>query len=78
MPARKNKIGLDDRWKEKIGLGRIIQRLSDHIDGKVELSNTQIQAANILLKKVAPDLASTDLNANLKLSFEPLVIRQAE
>lgn len=78
MPARKHKIKMDDRWKEKIGISQIISRLSEHVSGKIELSPTQISAANILLKKVAPDLASTDVNANIRMSFEPLVIKQSE
>lgn len=69
---------MDDRWKEKIGISRIIERLTKHVNGECDLSPTQISAANILLKKVAPDLAATDINANVKMSFEPLVIRQAE
>ena len=47
---------LSENWRAKIKTGVIIQRLSDHVLGKLELSNTQIQAAKILLSKVVPDL----------------------
>ena len=31
----------------------------DHVEGKIELSNSQVNAARILLGKVLPDLKST-------------------
>jgi hypothetical protein len=37
--------------REKIGLGQIIDRLEKHVDGQIELSQTQIAAARILLDK---------------------------
>lgn len=66
MAARTKKIKLDDRWREKIGISQIINRLQNHLNGKIDLSPTQIQAATILLKKVAPDLTQSELNANIK------------
>ena len=38
----------------------LLNRLRDHVFGKCELSPTQIRAAEILLRKVIPDLASVE------------------
>lgn len=42
----------------KIQTSQLINRLQDHANGKVELSPTQVRAAEVLLKKALPDLAS--------------------
>jgi hypothetical protein len=39
----------------------LLNRLSDHASGKAEMSRTQVMAAQILLRKVLPDLTSTEL-----------------
>ena len=44
--------------REKIRASHIIKRLDDHIEGKVELLPTQVNAAKILLNKCLPDLQS--------------------
>ena len=36
------------------------KRLEDHALGKVEMTNTQVRAAEILLKKVIPDLSAVE------------------
>ncbi len=61
MAARKNKVNLTDAWKAKIQASVISGRLYDHMQGKVEMTSTQIKAADILLKKLIPDLARTEL-----------------
>ena len=38
----------------------LAKRLTDHVLGKVEMSQTQIKAVDILLKKSLPDLSSVD------------------
>ena len=60
MAARKNKITLTDEWKEKIRISHIINRLNQGFDGKVELTSDQIRIADMLLKKVVPDLSRVD------------------
>lgn len=34
----------------------LVKRLSDHVLGKQDMSQTQIKAAEVLLKKALPDL----------------------
>ena len=56
MAARKNRLQHTDKTREKIKSGMLAKKLSDHVLGIVELSATQIKAAEILLKKSLPDL----------------------
>lgn len=60
MAARKT-LRLTPEWKEKIRIGVILDRLAKHVDGDIEMSSTQIKAAEILLKKVVPDVARTEI-----------------
>lgn len=60
MAARKNKLTLDENWRKKIGVGKIMDRLDQHIDGKVPMTSTQINAAKLVLSKMVPDLARTE------------------
>ena len=46
--------------RDRIKVGVLIQRLTDHMLGKLDLTQTQIRAAEILLKKSVPDLQSID------------------
>jgi hypothetical protein len=62
MAARKIKRLTDD-WRAKIQTTMLIKRLQDHAEGKVDMSPTQIKAAEVLLRKSAPDLSSTTLEA---------------
>ncbi len=59
MAARINPT-LTESWKKKIKIASIINRLGLHIDGKLELSTTQIAAAKILLGKTIPDVTYTE------------------
>ena len=61
MAARKNKVTLSERWKDRISATMILNRLVSHVEGNLELSPTQIKAADIILKKIVPDLARTEL-----------------
>jgi len=50
-----------DDVREKIQASAIINRLMGHVNGETDLSSTQVKAAEILLRKTLPDLASTAL-----------------
>lgn len=64
MAARSRKIRHDENTRLKIQTSQLINRLMDHVVGKIELSNTQVQAAQILLKKSLPDLQATELSGD--------------
>jgi hypothetical protein len=55
MPARLRKTHQED-VRTKIQTSQLINRLSNHGLGKVDLSPTQVQSINILLRKTLPDL----------------------
>jgi hypothetical protein len=60
MAARTRKIRHDDETRAKIQASQLINRLTDHALGTVELSQTQVRAVEILLKKSLPDLTSVE------------------
>lgn len=52
----------DQRTRDKIKTSQLINRLMKHAIAKAPIMDaTQIRAAEILLRKVLPDLASTEL-----------------
>jgi hypothetical protein len=63
MAARK-KLNLTQAWKDKIQIANIIDRLVKHVNDEIDMKPTQLKAAEILLKKVAPDLSNTTLEGN--------------
>lgn len=52
---------MSQNWKDKIQIGVLIKRLHDNANGKVEMTNSQVKSAEILLRKVTPDLQSVAL-----------------
>lgn len=61
MAARKRKITLTDDWKAKIRASSILNRLDACVMGDVEMSAVQVNAARIILSKLVPDLARTEM-----------------
>ena len=54
----------DDQARAKIRTSQLVNRLTDHAFDKVELSQTQVRAIEILLKKTLPDLQSIEGSLN--------------
>ena len=77
MAARKIHTTLREDWKQKIRASMLINRLQDHAFGEVDMSQTQLKAAEILLRKVAPDLARQEVTGEGGQPQE-LVIRWKE
>ncbi len=50
--------------RNKIGNSNILRYLLEHVEGKREMSTTQVTAGLGLLKKVLPDLQSTELTGD--------------
>jgi len=72
-PSRSNNLSAGVR--QKIQTANIISRLQKHVDGQVEMSPTQVRAAEILLQKVVPNLASIESFNHTEMSVisaEPL------
>jgi hypothetical protein len=72
MAARTRKIRHDDNTRAKIKTSQLINRLSSHVFGKVDMKPTQVTAALGLLKKTIPDLSSqtVDMSGSLTVSHE--------
>ena len=51
-----------DDVRAKIQTSQLVNRLTDHALGTIELSPTQVRAIEILIKKTLPDLSAVDLS----------------
>lgn len=60
MAARKRKTELTPAWRDKIQASILGMRLYQHALGEIEMSQSQIKAAQVLLAKLIPDLARTE------------------
>lgn len=66
MAARTRKIRHDENTRAKIQTSQLVNRLTDHALGKVEMSSTQVRAAEVLLSKTLPALTSAALTMSDK------------
>lgn len=74
MAPRIRKIRHDDETRLKIQVSQLLNRLQNHVLGQVEMTPTQIQAAQILLKKALPDLQAIDLQGPGEGGSIPLTV----
>jgi hypothetical protein len=56
------------RARERITGSKLLTRLIDHVEGRIELSNSQVNAARILLGKVLPDMKSVNVDVHARLN----------
>lgn len=59
-PGRKKGFKHTAIVRERIRVSMIVSRLHRHVLGDLEMSQTQLRAAEILLKKALPDLSSVE------------------
>lgn len=68
MAARVNKIRHDEETRAKIQTSQLLNRLNDHVFGvdgiPVEVSQTQMKAIEILLRKTLPDLSAVTVGGD--------------
>lgn len=57
--AARNRTWTPEVVRQKIRTSMLINRLQNHVSGRLEMSKTQIQAAGILLRKTLPDMVAT-------------------
>lgn len=55
MAARKRNW-TPDIVRQRIRVAMLINRLQNHVAGKLAMTATQVQAANILMRKILPDM----------------------
>ena len=77
MPARKTPF-LDQRVREKIQASMLIRALHDCVEGRNKMTSVQVRAAEVLLKKVVPDLAAVEHSGETSvkhvISSEPMTV----
>lgn len=78
MAARKLKRFHSDEIRAKIQTSQLINRLTDHALGKVELSTSQVRAIEVLIKKTVPDLSSVALTGEDGGAFTVVVRKFGE
>jgi hypothetical protein len=61
--GRKPGFTMSEEHRVKIKNSNILNALVEHVEGKREMSSTQVTAGLGLLKKVLPDLAQTDVTS---------------
>lgn len=61
MAARINKRQTA-QCRQAIKITQIINRLQNHIEGKVDMVPSQVTAAKVLLAKALPDLSVTEMD----------------
>jgi hypothetical protein len=64
MAARGRPAGfrMDDSHRVKIQNSNILNALIEHVDGRREMSSTQVTAGIALLKKVLPDISQVQVS----------------
>lgn len=64
MAARIKKIRHDEDTRKKIQAAQLINRLTGHAVGEVDLTPTQVRAIEILLRKILPDLSDVRMEVD--------------
>lgn len=61
MAARKNKPLHDAKTKERIRASQLLNRLNSFANGEIDMTRAQVAAAEIVIRKVIPDLKAVEL-----------------
>lgn len=64
MAARVNKIKHDDKTKRLISASQLLNRLTSHAKGEIEMTQSQVNAARIVIGKAIPDLKTVELTGD--------------
>lgn len=69
---------MSDAHRVKIQNSNILNALLEHIEGKRDMSATQVSAGINLLKKVLPDLSSVEIEGEVSAALTVQIIRLAD
>lgn len=64
MAARIKKIRHDEDTRKKIQAAQLINRLTAHAMGEVEMQPSQVRAIEVLLRKILPDLSDVRMEVD--------------
>jgi hypothetical protein len=78
MAARTEKPNHDDKTKQLIRASQLLNRLNSFVNGEVELSAAQVNAAKVVIGKVIPDLKSVEHSGNQDKPLEMKVTWQQQ
>ncbi|MET4529158.1 hypothetical protein [Bradyrhizobium sp. JR18.2] len=73
MAARTRKVKHDDFTRERIKTTQLVNRLENHVFGKIELQPSQVTAALGLLKKSLPDLSAVEAKHDVSDALSDLL-----
>lgn len=73
MAARTNKIEHDPKTKRLIAASQLLNRLISHANGEIEMTQSQVNAARIVIGKSIPDLKAIELSGDSKKPIELIV-----
>ena len=60
----------DEATRKKIQTSQLVNRLMKIASGEIDCSATQLRAAEVLLKKVLPDLSAVTMDASVQMTHE--------
>ena len=75
MAARKRKINLDQKHKDSIRASQLLNRLTAHGLGKVQMSVSQVNACDKALSYLRPKMAAIEHTGELETTY---VVRMPE
>lgn len=58
--AKRRTAWTPEKVRERIRVGVLVRRLQNHALGQLEMTPTQIKAAEIVLRKAVPDMRATE------------------
>jgi hypothetical protein len=64
MAARTNKPYHDDKTKRLIQASQLLNRLISHANGEIEMTQSQVNAAKVVIGKSIPDLKAIELSGD--------------
>lgn len=77
--ARRRTAWTPEKVRQRIRTGVLVRRLVNHALGNLEMSATQVKAAEIVLRKVIPDMKSIEHSGEIRhrdVSDQPLTAEQ--
>lgn len=76
LAARKSWQERAETWREKIRVSVIITRLEKHANGEVEMTPSQVKAAQVLLDRVMPTLSASEVTRKTEAINPEQLIQQ--
>lgn len=78
MAGRSKGYRHNENTRGKIQAAQIINRLQRFVNGEIDMSPAQVNAANILLRKVIPDLSAVEHSGEVETNYVVRVPDKAE